>query len=84
MVIMNGISNAEDCDNNHENSDDGNFNYDTDTDEEDNDKNDNSNGNGELEWFIFMCIVQVCYPSLLVTPQHWSRVPHARFDYFLH
>ena len=28
--------------------------------------------------------VQVCYPSLLVTPQHWSRVPHARFDDFLH
>ena len=25
-------------------------------------------------------LVQVCYPSLLVTPQHWSRVPHARSE----
>ena len=31
-------------------------------------------------------LVQVCYPSLLVTPQHWSRVPHARSDdhFYIH
>jgi len=29
---------------------------------------------GGLQWSA----LPVCYPSLLVTPQHWSRVPHAR------
>ena len=31
-------------------------------------------------------LMQVCYPSLLVTPQHWSRVPHARSNdhFYIH
>ena len=40
----------------------------------------------DLDYFLTMMsalmlnyhLLQVCYPSLLVTPQHWSRVPHAR------
>ena len=39
--------------------------------------------NDDLIMTMFHRLSQVCYPSLLVTPQHWSRVPHARFDYFL-
>ena len=39
--------------------------------------------NDDLIMTMFHRLLQVCYPSLLVTPQHWSQVPHARFDYFL-
>ena len=51
--------------------------YDDDDDHYYNDFND------DLIMTMFHRLSQVCYPSLLVTPQHWSRVPHARFDYFL-
>ena len=73
------MANPEDYVDNHGNSDDGNSNNENYTDEEDNDKKDIT----AMETRMIYLHMQVCYPSLLVTPQHWSRVPHARFDYFL-
>ena len=32
-------------------------------------------GSKELEWSH----LPVCFPTILVTPEHWSRVPHARY-----
>ena len=64
--------------------DDNHVNY----DDEDGDDKYKTSTAIEMKWLFNTQMIylhlQVCYPSLLVTPQHWSRVPHARFDDFLH